>query len=239
VLPRLARVLIAGTTILAVSGCHWNDDVDSKVATYGLPVLRQDLEANEWLLDRADSSLAIADSSPITLAIEGDTVSGSGPCNRYHGPFHLDGHSVEIGPLARTNLACAGATMRAEDELFRALARSTTVHVTDHHLVLTGDGSRLSFASSTPTSTAERGRRAQPTAWRRGGGASGAPMPSDWTSSVWVGSSADCLPDSRTHSRCASAPASTATAPTRVRAGLRPSAISAAPPTDSTSEARR
>jgi heat shock protein HslJ len=143
--PNVPRLLILVTAALVLAGCHWNDQVDSKVATYGLPTLRQDLEANDWLLDRADSSLTVPDGNPVTLTFRGDTVSGMAPCNDYHGRFALDDDSVEIGPLAVTRRACAPSTMRAEDEFFRALQGSTRAHQSGDRLVLTNGGTRLSF----------------------------------------------------------------------------------------------
>ena len=140
---RIRPSVMAATIVVALGGC-WSDDNDSRSATAGLPTLRQDLEANEWVLDRADSSLTVDDTAPVTLGIAGDAVSGSGPCNVYRGEFDLDGDEVEITDLVTTRRACEASTMEAEAEFLAALESSTRVGLDDDRLVLS-DGGRLVF----------------------------------------------------------------------------------------------
>lgn len=151
-----ATAAVAAVMVLA-AGCGWNDDVDSRAATAGLPSIRADIEAHEWLLDRDDSSLTVDDDVPVTLSVSGDTVSGRAPCNTYRGNFELgaDG-SVEITGLALTRMACPGSAMEAEDEYVAALEQvdHAAVEVDEDgrddrdRLVLTGDdGVRLVFRS--------------------------------------------------------------------------------------------
>jgi heat shock protein HslJ len=141
---------------LTAAGCGWNDDVDSRAATAGLPSTRADVEAHEWLLDREDSSLTVDDDNPVTLAVTGDTASGRAPCNTYRGGVDLGADdSVEIGPLALTRMACPGSAMDAESEYVEALEAVDHVEVDvdedgrddQDRLVLTGDDVRLSFRS--------------------------------------------------------------------------------------------
>jgi heat shock protein HslJ len=140
---RIRRRFLVVLLVPVASAC-WSDSNDSRSATAGLPALRQDLEANEWVLDRSASSLSVDDDNPITLVIRDDAISGTGPCNTYRGQFDLDDDSVEISDLAFTRRACADSTMEAEDEFFRSLAASDSVEVSDDRLVLR-DGGRLVF----------------------------------------------------------------------------------------------
>jgi heat shock protein HslJ len=151
---------IAGGAValgLAAAGCGWDDGVDSLAATEGLPSIRADVEAHDWVLDPDDSSLTDAGDAVITLSVDGDEVSGHAGCNSYHGSFSLgrDG-SVEIGDLALTRMACDDATMAAEDGFVAALGEVDKVEVdVDEEgrddrdtMVLTGpDDLRLSFRS--------------------------------------------------------------------------------------------
>jgi len=158
--PAASRLVLAAGVVaalgLAASGCGWNDDVDSRAATAGLPSTRVDIEAHEWVLDREDSSLTVDDDNPVTLGVDGDTVSGRAPCNTYRGAFDLGADdSVEIGPLALTRMACPGSAMEAEDEFVAALETVDHVEVdvdedgrdAADRMVLTGRGVRLSFRS--------------------------------------------------------------------------------------------
>jgi heat shock protein HslJ len=158
--PSARRVLLAaGVAVLVAAGpaCGWRDEVDSRAATAGLPSTRTDLEAHEWLLDREDSSLTVDDDTPVTLAIDGDVVSGTAPCNTYHGSFDLgDDDSVEIDDLAATRMACPEPRLAAEDEFLAALGAVDAVEVDvdeegrddRDRMVLTGPGGvRLAFRS--------------------------------------------------------------------------------------------
>lgn len=156
-LPILTLAGTAAAVALASAGCGWNDDVDSRAATAGLPSTLADIEAHEWLLDRANSSLTVDDDNPVTLSVEGDLVSGRAPCNTYRGGFDIGADdSVEIGPLALTRMACPGSAMEAEDEFVAALEKVDHAEVDvdedgrddRDRLILTGDdGVRLVFRS--------------------------------------------------------------------------------------------
>jgi heat shock protein HslJ len=137
-------VLLAATA----GGCGWNDAVDSRAATAGLPDVRQLVEAHEWILDRADSSLTVDDDNPVTLSVTGDDVSGTAPCNVYRGDITLDDDSVEISDLALTTQACDGSIMDAEAEYIAALEAVDTVDADEddnERLVLHDGDVRLVF----------------------------------------------------------------------------------------------
>lgn len=119
-------------TLLAVvaAGCGWNDAVDSRSATAGLPDTRQLVQEHEWVLDRDDSSLAVDDDNPVTLSVVGDDVSGSAPCNTYRGEISLGGgDAVDITDIALTLRDCGDATMDAEEEYVAALDAVDSVDV--------------------------------------------------------------------------------------------------------------
>lgn len=158
--PAARRLVFAARVVAALglvaAGCGGNDDDDSRATTAGLPSTRVDIEAHEWVLDREDSSLTVDDDNPVTLRVDGDTVTGLAPCNTYRGAFELGADdSVEVGPLALTRMACPGSAMEAEDEYVAALEAVDHVELDvdeegrddADRMVLTGDGVRLSFRS--------------------------------------------------------------------------------------------
>jgi heat shock protein HslJ len=74
----------------------------------------------------------------ITLEIDGTTVSGQGPCNRYFGSItHSDtgSNSIQVGPLASTKMACRH--LSAEHRYFHDLQRVSMVTIVPDGLVLT------------------------------------------------------------------------------------------------------
>lgn len=91
--------------------------------------------------------IAILDSHPITLVLDGDEVGGVASCNSYGGVFALSGSTITFGDLAMTEMACLPAeTMEAEALYARALAAATTVTI-DDGLTLEGPGVELVFVS--------------------------------------------------------------------------------------------
>jgi heat shock protein HslJ len=151
--PRPSLLAITLALVAAAAGCGWNDAVDSRSATAGLPSIRQDLEEHEWVLDRADSSLTVDDDNPVSLSVTGDDVSGTAPCNAYRGTFDLGGDlgdgGVEISDIVLTRRACGDRTMRSEDEFVAALGIVDRVSVDedDDRMTLTNgdDDIRLAF----------------------------------------------------------------------------------------------
>jgi heat shock protein HslJ len=84
----------------------------------------------------------------LTLMFQGGKVSGSSGCNRFHGPFKVEGSALKIGALATTRKACDDAVMTQEREFLRALESATTwdivrgmldVHRADGERVLTAN----------------------------------------------------------------------------------------------------
>ena len=69
---------LAGLIAVSAVGC-----ANSEGDTNGLRSTRVGLEAEDWVLVHADSSLTTDDDSPVTLAVDDDRVSGTGPCNTY------------------------------------------------------------------------------------------------------------------------------------------------------------
>ncbi len=94
---RGAAWALAGLIAVSAVGCAGGDsEIDSSSTTNRRPPTRVELEAEDWVLVRADSSLTTDDDSPVTLAFDDGRVSGTGPCNTYNGGLDLDGDSVEI-----------------------------------------------------------------------------------------------------------------------------------------------
>jgi heat shock protein HslJ len=149
---RARRRLAAGLVlaVLLLSGCTWTAE-DTRSATQGLPDLRQDLAAQTWSLDQADSSLAPTTATePITLRFgPGDLASGRAACNSYSGPFTIDGEALDLGPFAQTLIGCAPVLMKADTTYLAALEGVDRADTTDRdRLVLEGDGVRLAYTAA-------------------------------------------------------------------------------------------
>jgi heat shock protein HslJ len=83
-----------------------------------------DLAGTAWLAEDIDGR-GVIDVARSTLSFEGDRAAGSTGCNRYFGPFSVQGDALGFGPLATTRRACPPALMDQEQHFLTALESVT------------------------------------------------------------------------------------------------------------------
>ncbi len=88
----------------------------------------------------ADGTLvAVADGVTVTAAFTDGTVAGNAGCNRYNGPYTLDGDKITIGNLVTTQMACQEPQAGVETAYLAALVKAATY-------AISGEGLELSNA---------------------------------------------------------------------------------------------
>lgn len=154
---RIVLVLAGILCVVSLAACQTPGANDARDATAGLPDLRRDLGAQEWLLDPDESSLVNAADAPVTIVFGGVTVSGVAHCNTYHGVLSVDedDEAIAITNLGQTSRACDPAIERAEQEYLTALQAVGDVDLSDGYnqsdLVLSNEaGDRLAFTAVNP-----------------------------------------------------------------------------------------
>jgi heat shock protein HslJ len=75
-----------------------------------------------------------------TARFEGGMVSGSTGCNRFTGPYSVEGDTLELGAIASTRMACVPPADAVEREFLAALERVEHWRSDGGSLVLLGDG---------------------------------------------------------------------------------------------------
>jgi heat shock protein HslJ len=58
--------------------------------------------------------------SSLTASFESGQISGDSGCNRYSGPYEVDGNEIAIGPLASTLRACADPAVDEQERQYLA-----------------------------------------------------------------------------------------------------------------------
>ena len=92
------------------------------------------LTGQEWSL--ASIGGAPIPGSGITAAFgEDGTVTGSGGCNRYTGPYTADGETLSVGPLASTRMSCGAVADDLERTYLGALELATGFAISGTRLV--------------------------------------------------------------------------------------------------------
>lgn len=151
--PVTRGLLILGVVcVIGAASCSSrNDDVDTRSATQGLPNMKVELIAKSWTLNAAASKPALGNAK-VTIEFAADgTVSGQGPCNRYHGSVDYGDDTVTISQVASTMMACEGDAMANEATFHKALQTTHRVSFDDGHdtLTLRANGNELVFNGST------------------------------------------------------------------------------------------
>ncbi|HEY5810367.1 MAG TPA: META domain-containing protein, partial [Povalibacter sp.] len=97
-----------------------------------------DLGGPSWKLESFDASDPVPEGVLITLALEGERVSGQGGCNRYMGSIRNgDGPGkIAFGPLAMTKMACEPPLDAAETRYSGALQQATSFSVEGRKLLI-------------------------------------------------------------------------------------------------------
>ncbi len=131
--PGRPAAVLSGLALLAtLTGCASGPDVDGP-----------------WQLSSATvegESLRLLADAPVTLDVDGGTLSGRAACNGYSGEVDTgDGWSAVH--LAIQEAACAPEVMAVESAYMTALASVTAAALDDGILVLTGEDVRLRFLS--------------------------------------------------------------------------------------------
>lgn len=155
---RITVALLAGALLAGVlAGCASGGDGAGGYGSDGntSPAPTGDSAASdiqgEWLLTKAsdaDGEITIT-TTPATLIIAKDSVSGRAQCNTFTGGATIDGTNIAIGAIATTLMACADdATTNLETRFLAALEKVTTAELSDGTpatLTLSGPDETLNF----------------------------------------------------------------------------------------------
>lgn len=83
----------------------------------------------EWILeDMAGTGVIDTARSTLTLGADGK-VTGQGACNRFGGPYELDGAALSVGPLMSTRMACPPVVMDQERRFLALLEQGGTLRL--------------------------------------------------------------------------------------------------------------
>jgi heat shock protein HslJ len=97
------------------------------------------IEGVSWRLTKLPSGGALADVPQGVVAdarFAGGRVTGSGGCNSFTGPAMVSGASIQVGPLASTEMACEGAAGDVEQVYLANLIATTSFTATTDTLTM-------------------------------------------------------------------------------------------------------
>jgi heat shock protein HslJ len=96
--------------------------------------------------------VAVPDAVTPTAEFTTDQVSGSGGCNRFSGGYTTDGGSIDIGPLASTQMACVGDAMQVEADYLARLDEAATYSISGTTMTMSDKAGQvvLSYTESVP-----------------------------------------------------------------------------------------
>lgn len=97
------------------------------------------IDGVQWRLTKLPQGGSLVDVPAGVVAdarFDAGRVAGTGGCNQFTGPATVDGASLEIGPLASTEMACQGAAGDVEQVYLANLAAATSFTATADALSL-------------------------------------------------------------------------------------------------------
>lgn len=120
-------MVLAGSAVLALAACSPEGESAS-------------LEGRLWILQSYQTSAgetvdAIRDSGA-RAEFENGELSGTSGCNRFFGPYKVDGNSISIGPLGTTLMACPEPLMEQEFGFTSSLQSAATYEISGDTLTL-------------------------------------------------------------------------------------------------------
>ena len=100
--------------------------------------------------------LALLDTHPVTLVLDGHEAFGVSACNQYGGTVVSVADGVSFGQFSSTDMACMPrAAMDLEQDYLTALAGITEADRDGDSLLLSGSGATLTFSFEPPPPTAD------------------------------------------------------------------------------------
>ncbi len=116
------------------------------------------LTGQEWSLVSIGGAPLPADAGVTASFGEDGSVTGSGGCNRYRGPYAVDGESLSAGPLVSTRMSCGATADDLERTYLGALEAAVGFAISGTDLVIsTSNDVTLGFSTSSgpvePTET--------------------------------------------------------------------------------------
>lgn len=147
-------ILQAVTEVRLTEGRLELATADGRTLVFGPPAPPPvvSLEGTQWLLTtviEGETASSLLSGTTITLQLADNQISGSAGCNSYGGPFNLEGDTLTLGPLARTNMFCGDeGVMEQEDRFLDILSQATRLELAADQLTLhTADGRGLVFTA--------------------------------------------------------------------------------------------
>ena len=137
-LPEVSAYRISSGTLTLLDGD--GEKLLEYAATIGAEAI-----LGEWIVTSylsGDAITSVLGGVEMTTTFAPLEVTGSAGCNRFNGPYEVDGDAITIGPLASTKAACpTDELQQQETDYLAALGLATTFRVSGNRLDLlrTGD----------------------------------------------------------------------------------------------------
>lgn len=132
----LAILALTGIVVLLLAACG---SADSTVS--------DPLEGTSWVLMAYRKSRPIPGTT-MTATFEEGTIRGSAGCNTYSATYQVVDDTIQVGPIAMTEMACLEpeGVMEQETMLLGLLQDAQTFRFVDEQLqILRSDGEALTF----------------------------------------------------------------------------------------------
>jgi heat shock protein HslJ len=133
-MKRLLPVLVLGAVLTACAGSGGAS-----------PSAAGGLNGTSWTLVSINEREPTGDSAPTLVFDDAGNISGSAGCNTYSAQTEVEGNSIAFGPLATTQMACAGAAGVQESAFLQAMDEVQAYAIDTQGRLVLEDGVVLVF----------------------------------------------------------------------------------------------
>jgi heat shock protein HslJ len=116
------------------------------------------LAGTDWLLETLGGNAPVPNTQITLSFVSEGQVAGSDGCNRFTGPYTVDGANLKLGPLGGTMMACSEPIMQQANVFSRVLAETRTFAIANARLSLI-DSSNATLAVFAAQSSALAGTK--------------------------------------------------------------------------------
>jgi heat shock protein HslJ len=82
-----------------------------------------------WSVNSINFQPVMPANSPLTVDFTDSTMSGSGGCNTFNGPYRVSGNAITIGPLVSTQALCGNESLDQQERAYGLALQSAASYV--------------------------------------------------------------------------------------------------------------
>lgn len=155
----IKHILVLGTAAALITACGLPPAPPPKSTEASAPAQAQPaanpLAGTQWILETMGGAAPVPNTRVTLNFVSEGQLAGSDGCNRFTGPYTVDGAALTLGPLGSTMMACSEPIMQQANAFSRVLAETRSFAIVNARLsLMDGGGATLAVFAAQSTALA-------------------------------------------------------------------------------------